>query len=65
MVMHGVLIPARTVYSLHHAGCLPRLSSLPGSNVIILPAPTPVLVREAVHLHVLVWGHRRYPTKIL
>lgn len=65
MVMHGVLIPAHTVYSLNHAGCLPHLSSLPGSNVIILPAPTPVLVREAVHLHVLVWGHCRYPTKIL
>lgn len=36
-----------------------------GSNVIILPAPTPVLVREAIHLHILVWGHCRHPTKIL
>ncbi len=37
----------------------------PGSNVIILSAPAPVLVREAVHLHILVWGHCGHPTKIL
>lgn len=36
-----------------------------GSDVIVLSTPAPVLVREAIHLHVLVWGHRRHPTKIL
>lgn len=54
--------------SLFHARCGPlphSLASSPGSNVIILSAPAPVLVREAIHLHVLVWGHCRNPTKIL
>lgn len=37
----------------------------PCSNVIILSTPAPVLVREAIHLHVLVWGHCRHPTKVL
>lgn len=35
------------------------------SDVIILSTPAPVLIWEAVHLHVLVWCHRRHPTKIL
>lgn len=36
-----------------------------GSDVIVLSTPAPVLVREAIHLHVLVWGHRRHSTKVL
>jgi len=50
-----------------HSGCvpLPHLSFLPGSDVIILSAPAPVLVRKAIHLHVLVRGHCRHPTKLL
>ena len=49
------------------AGCgpLPRPPYSPGSNVIILSTPAPVLVGEAIHLHVLVWGHCRHSTKIL
>lgn len=39
--------------------------SSPGSYVVVLSAPAPVLVREAIHLHVLVWSHCRHPTKIL
>lgn len=58
-----------TVYAafLHLVSCAPLLHSftLPCSNVIILSSPAPVLVREAIHPHVLVWGHCRHPTKIL
>ena len=59
------LVCQHAVYSsLRHAGCEHSPSS-PGSDVIVLSAPAPVLVREAVHLHVLVWGHCRHPTEIL
>lgn len=39
--------------------------SLPGGDVVVFSAPAPVVIREAVHLHVLFWGHRRHAAKIL
>lgn len=49
------------------AGCrssLPPHSS-PVSDIVVLPAPPPVLVGKAIHLHVLVRSHCRYSTKVL
>lgn len=41
------------------------VSSSPGGDVVILAAPAPVLVGEAVHLHILVWGHGWHSTEVL
>lgn len=42
--------------SCQHAHFIQSASS-PGSNVIVLSTPAPVLIGETIHLHVLVWGH--------
>lgn len=60
-----MLSPGEHPTGQHAESTSPYSPSSPGSNVVILSAPTPVLVREAIHLHVLVWGHGRHPTKIL
>ena len=39
--------------------------ALPSGDVVILPSPAPVVVREAVHLHILVGGHCGHATKVL
>lgn len=44
---------------------LKGVSSSPGGDVVVLTPPAPVMVGEAVHLHVLVWGHGRHPTEVL
>lgn len=54
-----------TQFTVHSVDFCPHSTYSPCSNVIILSTPAPVLVREAIHLHVLVWGHCRHPTKVL